>query len=224
MRALILTQQPPQVVRLRAWLWRYGVGGDKRTPAVLGSAGLRGRKCAGRSDDLVAVFDPAGISRERKLSAGCEPIAPDTRRSTVACVADRSPQKLVGFRRDRRRSGCRISVDPVPDTGLIERRRGEVCDRRCINRQVAHRMNGDDVAGPATGTVNRKDLRVTTIPVRRANVLMQGDAIPCDLGGVALVIGGDQQGLTCLQGDAGYVEAFDILVAGCTLGGHNRRP
>src|ERR1700722_10393664 len=85
-------------------------------------------------------------------------------------------------------------------------------------------MTGDDVAGTAAGTVKRKDLLVTTIPVRRANVLMQGDAIPCDLGVVALVIGGDQQGLTCLQGDAGYAEAFDILVAGCAQGGHNGRP
>ena len=31
----------------RASLWRYGVSGDERTPAVLDNAGLRSRKCAG---------------------------------------------------------------------------------------------------------------------------------------------------------------------------------
>ncbi len=53
-------------------------------------------------------------------------------------------------------------------------------------------MGGDDIAGTAAGTVKRKDLRVTTIPVRRADVLMQRDSIPCDLGAVAFVIGEEQ--------------------------------
>src|SRR6516225_3342040 len=100
---------------------------------------------------------------------------------------------------------------------LVQRRRGEVRDGGSINRQVAYCMSCDDVARAATGAVKRKDLCVATIPVRRCNVLMHGDAIPCDFGVVALVVGGDQQCLTGLQGDAGKTEALDVLVACCAV-------
>src|SRR5580692_7219986 len=179
-------------------LLRYGVGGDDGIPAVLGDARLRGRKRAGRRDGLVAVLDSAGISRVRKLSAGSEPVAPHARRGRVASVADHSPQKLVGSRRDRGRSRCRISTFTVPGLRLVERRRGKVRYRVCINRQVAPRcMTGDDVTRTAARTVYRKNLRVTTTTPVGGDVLMHGCAIPRDRGVAGLVIGGDQQGLTC---------------------------